>query len=490
MSSRNPSIFFIILALSIAVAPAASAAHLIVNGQEITLEHGLIPSAEGFLAPLVELARYLGAEVAQDDHGFLLRWDGGEEASLDLEGLQVQDGVPYIPLVRLAELLGARILEFTDSVYLFVPRSELRSLSYSYSYSYADGAVRLRFSRLAPLGVERAGREVKLRFYNAVLKIAPRTGRFPRGPVERLELYAEEPDRVVLKLRLRQAADYRAGTGFADGEYVVKLGFDASGSDSQVRRFTGSPAPDSAPVPKSLAGAGIQLTPWISYRREERRTAAGRVRIDYLLIKDYRAHYRGRAALPREGPGALERLEEMVLAQGGVAGINANFFDPKTNLPIGLVIKDGQVLSPAYGRRAALGVDLFGRLVIFDQEAPPPFIPLRDAVGAGPLLLEDGQIVIDHQGEGFAPSFIEGRAARSAVGITSEGDLIMLVAAKDSRSVGMSLQELAELLQELGAADALALDGGSSASLVFRRGFSLHSIGNRRIAVGLVLVPK
>jgi len=461
----------VIFALLVAIAPVASAAELIVNGQEIALEHRLIPYAGSSLAPLAELALYLGAEVVQDDQGVLLRWGAGAEARLQPEELRFQDGIVYAPLAELAELLGGRLLEFTDSFYLFVPQAELLSLT----YSPAEGSVRLRFSRLAPPEVERTGRELKFRFYNAVLRLAPRTARFSRGPVERLELYREEPDRVILRLRLRRAIEYQVSTGFAGGGYVVELEFDVDQNGPQVNRFTGFRPSD-----------GVWLTPWISYHREERQVKAGSVVVDYLLVKNYQAHYRLRAALPREG---LERLDELVRALGGVAGINANFFDPGSNKPIGLVIRDGQVLSPPYGRRAALGIDLFGRIVIFNQDSPP-FLPLRDAVGAGPLLLRDGRIIIDHQGEEFTPDFINKRAARSALGLTRRGDLIMLVAAKDGRSVGMTIEELAELLRELGAADALALDGGSSASLVFRRGLSLRSIGNRRIAVGLVLVPK
>ena len=464
----------VIFALLIAIAPAAIAQQLLINGHEVTLGQRLVASEGGPLAPLVELAAYLGAEVAQDDHKLLLRWGNGAEAQLPSDSLKEEDGIAYIPLTELADLLGAKLLRFTDSIYIFSPRSELESLS----YSYVDGLVRLRFSRLAPLEVERTGQGVELRFHNSVLRIAPRTGRFPGGPLERLELYQEEPNRVILKLGLRGATDYRMNKSFADGEYLVELRFEPSQNGSQIPRFAGS-----------RPAGSIRLTPWISYYHEDRRTVAGQVVIDYLLVKYYQDHYRLQAALPGEGPGTLEELAEMVRELGGAAGINANFFDPHTNMPIGLVIKDGRVLSPPYGRRAALGIDLFGRPILFNQDSLP-FLPLRDAVGAGPLLLQDGQLALDQRGEGFTPNFVEKRAARSALGITSAGDLIMLVVRKDGRSMGVNMEELAELLRELGAADALALDGGSSASLVFRQGLNLHSIGNRRIAVGLVLVPK
>lgn len=461
MSSRSLS--FIIFTLLIAFAPVASATQLIVNGQEVVLKGGLIPSAEGVLAPLAELARYLGAEVSPTAGGFRLRWGEGQEAEL-------RGGGAYIPITELTDLLGVRILKFDDSFYIFAPQAELLALA----YSPATGSVRLRLSRLAPLEVKRKGRELELHFYNSILRIAPRTGRFPQGPLEQLDLCAKEPDQVILRLRLRRAADYRLSRSFIDGGYLAEL--ELRQESSPVRWSSSSQASD-----------GVRLTPWIGYHCEERQTAAGPVAIEYLLVRDYQDHYRLRVALPESG--RLERLEELVRVLGGVAGINANFFDPRSNKPIGLVIRDGELLSPPYGRRAALGIDLFGRAVIFRQDLLP-LLPLRDAVGAGPLLLEDGRVVVDHQGEGFTLDFVNKRTARSALGITPGGDLIMLVAREDGRSVGLAMEELAELLLELGAADALALDGGSSASLVFRRGLNLHSIGNRRIAVGLVLVPR
>jgi hypothetical protein len=309
-----------------------------------------------------------------------------------------------------------------------------------------------------------------VRFYNAALAIAPRTSRYFSGAVETLALNSQQPDQLILALRLRPGAKPLVSTCLSGGAYWVQLSFAAS----QLR----------------ASSPGLSLGPWISYYRREWRTAAGPARVDYLLVKDYQAHYALRVGLPRGGLGKGEPLEAIVQAQGGVAGINANFFNPDNGLPIGLVIKDGLVRSSPYGRRGALGIDLFGRVVLFQEGAPPPFIPLRDAVSAGPLLLKEGKIVLDPRNEGFSEAFATARAARSAVGISPQGELIMLVAGQGAGSVGLTLEELAKLLQELGAAEALALDGGSSASLVFRQGKSLRSLGNRGIAVGLVLIPR
>jgi len=51
------------------------------------------------------------------------------------------------------------------------------------------------------------------------------------------------------------------------------------------------------------------------------------------------------------GIGTFESVEKMVSRTGAVAGVNANYFDPNTGLPIGLLIVDGKILSMPYGNR-------------------------------------------------------------------------------------------------------------------------------------------
>ncbi|GAB4307195.1 phosphodiester glycosidase family protein [Pseudothermotoga elfii] len=51
------------------------------------------------------------------------------------------------------------------------------------------------------------------------------------------------------------------------------------------------------------------------------------------------------------GIGSLESVEKMVIRKNAVAGVNANYFDTNTGLPIGLLIVDGKILSMPYGDR-------------------------------------------------------------------------------------------------------------------------------------------
>lgn len=83
----------------------------------------------------------------------------------------------------------------------------------------------------------------------------------------------------------------------------------------------------------------------------------------------------------------------------------------------------------------------------------------------GPALLEDGKISVDSDDE-------VGRAMasnpRTAIGIKSDGTYLFVVSdGRTDESEGLSLLELAQFMQSLGAETAYNLDGGGSSTMVF-----------------------
>ena len=96
---------------------------------------------------------------------------------------------------------------------------------------------------------------------------------------------------------------------------------------------------------------------------------------------------------------------------------------------------------------------------------PPEFDAYSQVIGAGPLLLQNRQIVLNAESEGFSDAFIRQRAPRSAIAKLSSGELLMVAVQHRIGGTGPTLQEMAQILQRMGATDALNLDGGNSASL-------------------------
>ncbi len=84
-----------------------------------------------------------------------------------------------------------------------------------------------------------------------------------------------------------------------------------------------------------------------------------------------------------------------------------------------------------------------------------------DVMGGAPLLLQDGQLT------GQCNSGC-GRQPRTAVGVTATGKVLLVVIdGRQTRwSLGPTMDELARIMRDLGAVNALNLDGGGSSTMV------------------------
>ena len=110
-------------------------------------------------------------------------------------------------------------------------------------------------------------------------------------------------------------------------------------------------------------------------------------------------------------------------------------------------------------------------------------------VGGGPLLLQDGQLVLNGTSEGFGPGFLSQGAPRTVIG--SDGQKLWLVTIQGVGNLGPTLLQTAQTLQRLGLRDALNLDGGSSTSLVLG---GVQTVKGRGVVAavhnGLGLIPR
>ena len=132
------------------------------------------------------------------------------------------------------------------------------------------------------------------------------------------------------------------------------------------------------------------------------------------------------------------------------------------------LIPDGAVVLSANGRAAwqMSGLKLGSRVKIV-QKMETAWDRAVQAVGAGPCLVKDGQIYLTTEDEQFGGDVAGGRAPRTAVGVNAEGRaLLVVVDGRRSTSVGLSLAELAQFMLDLGAVDAMNMDGGGSSEMI------------------------
>ena len=97
---------------------------------------------------------------------------------------------------------------------------------------------------------------------------------------------------------------------------------------------------------------------------------------------------------------------------------------------------------------------------------PEKFKEFPHLLGAGPLLLKNGTRVLDAARERFLPPFDTRGATRSAIATTNiAGQIILATIQATPEGTLPSLSQTADILQKMGAVNALNLDGGSSTTL-------------------------
>ncbi len=174
-----------------------------------------------------------------------------------------------------------------------------------------------------------------------------------------------------------------------------------------------------------------------------------------------------------------------------IAAINAGFFDPVNRKTTSYLTVDQKLVGdPQQNERLTQNPKLQSYLKqIFNRsefrqyrcaekdrsaiavhtDAVPQGCQLIHSVGAGPRLLPELTAVeeafLDPKTNRDAIG-VNQRNARSAIGITRDGEIILVMAAQ--KPEGISLPELAKVMKQLGAEQALNLDGGSSSALFYQ----------------------
>lgn len=175
---------------------------------------------------------------------------------------------------------------------------------------------------------------------------------------------------------------------------------------------------------------------------------------------------------------------ELVLVKGKIVGIHKQD---------ALIPPDGVVVSAGGDKALELAALRLGQTVALDYSIDRPWNTIKHAVCGGPRLMEDGKVSINGKEEKFDNSIINGRHPRTAVAVTFDGDLLLIVVdGRSKRNAGMKLDELATYLKNLGARHAINLDGGGSSSMIIK-GKTVNSPSDgceRRISNGILITGR
>lgn len=187
--------------------------------------------------------------------------------------------------------------------------------------------------------------------------------------------------------------------------------------------------------------------------------------------------------LPRAGLGVGARVSTLARVSGARAVVNGSYFHPRSYVPAGDLVMQGRLL--AWGRiPAALAITPDNRAAITVSTTPLLGRPLETTwrgmetvIATGPRILRGG-VLVRQYASAFRDPAIFGRAARSAVGLKSNRDLVFV-----TTHAKLTTTEMGKVMARLGLKDALLLDGGSSAGLAWNGRAVLDSV--RSVAYGI-----
>lgn len=159
------------------------------------------------------------------------------------------------------------------------------------------------------------------------------------------------------------------------------------------------------------------------------------------------------APFPAPDPNVVLTAPVTQVASSGGQAIPSN----------GAVIVARGAQAPILAKEAPVGTHVNVRLLL-----TPSWDGIREAVGGGPVLVRNGRPVF-RAGEAFNAAQLLTRTARSAIGQTADGHLLLVTVdgGRPGYSLGLTNFELALAMMRLGAVSATALGTGAPASLAF-----------------------
>ena len=147
-----------------------------------------------------------------------------------------------------------------------------------------------------------------------------------------------------------------------------------------------------------------------------------------------------------------------------VEGKNSGYLAGKWASVSGPAATDGFAWARAATARPALVLDADKNARILALQDVPA--QARQIIAGSDILVRDGKRALDNRS-----AFARNRHPRTAVGLADAGKTLVCVVV-DGRdapaALGMSLDELSDLMLSLGCSDALNLDGGGSSEMIAR----------------------
>ncbi|MBR4863388.1 MAG: phosphodiester glycosidase family protein [Oscillospiraceae bacterium] len=186
----------------------------------------------------------------------------------------------------------------------------------------------------------------------------------------------------------------------------------------------------------------------------------------------------GYEVMPQKRQTVMEHMQASVAdGHNVIAAVNGDFFAiSSTYMPSGLSIKDGTVLRENNTFRPFSAYTVDGEYKIFSGTEKVDLHTLSMATGGSHVLLRNGQPDdVNQAGELSTASH-----PRTLSGVRADKTMLFIVidGRQKKHSNGATLLQCAQLMQSMGAVDAINHDGGGSSSMVLRIGDAYTTVNS------------
>lgn len=172
-----------------------------------------------------------------------------------------------------------------------------------------------------------------------------------------------------------------------------------------------------------------------------------------------------------------ETVSDMAAKYGAVAAVNGGGYldvssDGNGGIPLGILISDGEVINPKdeseyyisnkEHKPVVFSINSNGELFV-GQASVSDLLEMdsQQAISFEPTLVVDGEPYISQ-------TTLHGLNPRTAIGQRADGSIILLVIdGRQGLKLGATLQDVQSIMLQLGAVNAMCLDGGGSTAMYY-----------------------
>ena len=169
-----------------------------------------------------------------------------------------------------------------------------------------------------------------------------------------------------------------------------------------------------------------------------------------------------------------------------VLGINADYYPYRINykMKVGLIIRNGEVIRESAGETSGTSLPPLDTLLLDSKggfrldkageldSGKALELGAKDVLAFGPILVKDGHLRM------LTVAYHYKKEPRTAIGCLGDNHYLAVVAeGRLSKSPGMTLDQIGQLMAARGCTEAFNLDGGHTSALIFM-GKRLNRIGN------------